>query len=484
MASKHDFDIEATKSFERLPIFKKIIDDGWKVKRVNIDQGYKSILYINDKRKQLVLAFQGVQLEIEDFFLKDQNQISSTVYSVLSNLDIAFQTVLAYIDTQECVELSKKTSYSLTFTGYSFGAWLAEQSAFFSHREFKKRDVKAVTFESPGSKEYLDILNKKNVYSHETSFDLRDLDITTYLSEPNFVNTCNSHLNKVFRLYLDVDKLVDKASNFAKERNDFFLELIQKIHTDFMKKKIKKCYIENIQNKAHEFSFYLNGIKSLFSNGLDAMLKQFDPITERPKKFRKVLDWPKVDFNPSEEFKDHVKNLFNFESAFDLIPLGQVVPKIVKNITTKMLGKVSKAAVGYVSENFLGGFTVIVNLLFEIKDGNLKNEQCLKCFQLGDVMKYETGSGKNKDNIYKTRTFELNYQAHYSLIEVDYCIETIQTLTPGSLEYYMYKLKHGKHSKWSNNMIVERQLRELVKLYEIDNPNDKEFILKLLKKNN
>jgi hypothetical protein len=87
---------------------------------------------------------------------KDSNQVSATVYSMLSNLEISEQTILAYIRTRECVELSNRLGYSLSFTGYSFGAWLAEQSVFFCHKDFKKRDVRAVTFESPGSKEYLE----------------------------------------------------------------------------------------------------------------------------------------------------------------------------------------------------------------------------------------------------------------------------------------------------------------------------------------
>jgi hypothetical protein len=142
------------------------------------------------------------------FFLKDSNQVNATVYSMLSNLEISDQTILAYIRTRECVDLCNTTRLgcSLSFTGYSFGAWLAEQSVFFCHKDLKKRDVRAVTFESPGSKEYLDILNKSNIYSAETNFDLIDLDIVTYLTEPNFVNTCNSHVGKVFRFYLNTDK--------------------------------------------------------------------------------------------------------------------------------------------------------------------------------------------------------------------------------------------------------------------------------------
>ncbi|AEK74061.1 hypothetical protein Rh054_00135 [Rickettsia conorii subsp. heilongjiangensis 054] len=34
------------------------------------------------------------------------------------------------------------------------------------------------------------------MYSHETTFDVKFLNITTYLSAPNFVNVCNPHINK------------------------------------------------------------------------------------------------------------------------------------------------------------------------------------------------------------------------------------------------------------------------------------------------
>ena len=39
------------------------------------------------------------------------------------------------------------------------------------------------------------------MYSHETTFDVKNLNITTYLSAPNFVNVCNPHINKVYRLF-------------------------------------------------------------------------------------------------------------------------------------------------------------------------------------------------------------------------------------------------------------------------------------------
>ena len=50
--------------------FAKLYEDGWRVDQVQKENGFMSILYINETRKQLVLAFKGVQLEIRDLFLK------------------------------------------------------------------------------------------------------------------------------------------------------------------------------------------------------------------------------------------------------------------------------------------------------------------------------------------------------------------------------------------------------------------------------
>jgi hypothetical protein len=52
--------------------FTKLYEDGWRVDQVQIENGFKSVLYINETRKQLVLAFKGVQLELRDLFLEGE----------------------------------------------------------------------------------------------------------------------------------------------------------------------------------------------------------------------------------------------------------------------------------------------------------------------------------------------------------------------------------------------------------------------------
>ncbi len=117
--------------------FKPLKEQEWKVEEVFQEKGYKSVIYKNEKAKNIVIAFQGIKLKIRDIFLKDLNLIESTVYSMISNLDISPHTVCSYIHTQTAVDLCKEnTDYSLSFTGHGFGAWLAEQAIYFSIKEF------------------------------------------------------------------------------------------------------------------------------------------------------------------------------------------------------------------------------------------------------------------------------------------------------------------------------------------------------------
>ena len=109
----------------------------WKVHQVFKERGYKSVLYINKHTKNLVLAFQGIKLEVRDFFLQD-SIIGSTVYSMIANKEIAPQTAYSYMHTQLAVDICKEKKaehYSLSFTGFGFGAWLAEQAIYFSIKE-------------------------------------------------------------------------------------------------------------------------------------------------------------------------------------------------------------------------------------------------------------------------------------------------------------------------------------------------------------
>ena len=85
--NKEKFDEIATNHFKEK--FSKMYENGWRVKQVHVESGFKSILYINETRKQLVLAFKGVQLEVRDLFLKGKMcSLISIIRIVVSRLQI------------------------------------------------------------------------------------------------------------------------------------------------------------------------------------------------------------------------------------------------------------------------------------------------------------------------------------------------------------------------------------------------------------
>ncbi len=456
--------------------YKILKENKWQVHQVFKERGYKSVLYINKQTKNLVLAFQGIKLEVRDFFLQD-SIIGSTIYSMIANKEIAPQTVYSYVHTQLAAEICKEKiaeHYSLSFTGFGFGAWLAEQAIYFSIKEFSFQglgfdNVKAVTFESPGSKDYLEILNTSNICNSESNFELKNLNIVTYLLAPNFMNTCNQHLGKVYRVFTHKKKHFEGL-------NTFFVALIDRIPVEIIRKKLRKCYDENVKSNLDRYSFYLNGFMSLFQDGLNSILNAFEANTANQKR---MLDWPKIVFTPSQDFKDNFKNLFDFNHVFELIPDGGIIPEKAKKFISKGVNFFMNKAVTFISENLLSGITVIINFIIEIINGNLNNEQCLNCFEYDDNLN-EYNKDEKEFKSEKT-DFNMKYLAHYRIEDVNLHRDILLDEKKGSIDHFLWNLYYyGKENKVLNNLknkLIEKQLFDLRQLYEIDSSEKFETII-------
>jgi hypothetical protein len=111
----------------------------------------------------------------------------------------------------------KRTYFHLFFTGHSLGGWLAQITAFtteYLNREgnsFLKNNndqdcfyPHTVVFESAGCRDMLlQMTDKLDVRLDGRSTDIEHLDITSYLSAPNRINTCNAHVWTVYRIFPD-----------------------------------------------------------------------------------------------------------------------------------------------------------------------------------------------------------------------------------------------------------------------------------------
>jgi tetratricopeptide (TPR) repeat protein len=452
--------------------YKLLEEKGWKVKEVFQETGYKSVLYINKQTKHLVLAFQGIKLKIKDFFLQDNNIIGSTVYSMIANKEIAPQTVYSYIHTKLTVDLCKQERkfYSLSFTGHGFGAWLAEQAIYFSMKEFSFKgfefdNVKAVTFDSPGSFEYLKQLNSSNIYDKKKLFDLSDLNIVTYLSAPNFMNTCNKHIGKVYRVFSTESK------NNKINTNKVITDMIESIPNKTIKKKIKNCYDDNLKNTVNKLTFHLNGFISLFDDGLKLILNEFDINEGKPLKYKEMNDWPKFEFTPSDNFKNNFQNIFDFQHVIDSVPDGGLIPDKAKQLVRKGINFIVNKAVTFISDKLLNGLTVIINFMIEIINGNLETNQ----FEYNDNLdEYNNGESQVCD----TNDFNLKYLGHYRIINVNLNKDILLHTNQGSIDQFLFNLFYysNKYNKY-NNDFIEKQISKLRSLYKLDTEMNKTIIL-------
>ena len=216
----------------------KLLDLGWEIyDKLQINDTI-SILYVNIAARQLVLAFKGLKMDLK-YMIENRSRINNVLYSVLGK-DLAVESYKAYLHAREADEVSRELGFSLSFTGYSYGAWLAEQCVYFCYQSTKNLDVKAVTFESPGSFEIIEQLSEANVIYKNRSFDdlCKILNIKTYLLSPNFVNTSNKHIGRVYRILesSSIQQQLDEIDEFIKAA------FLNRIPVEKLRKKLAKWY--------------------------------------------------------------------------------------------------------------------------------------------------------------------------------------------------------------------------------------------------
>jgi Flp pilus assembly protein TadD len=220
-------------------------EQGWELIRtspVKAKNSYFGSAYCNSDNKHIIIAHRGTE-DITDW---------------LANLDF----ITRHLNEQESSawEFSKKIidkygpTYSYSFTGHSLGGWLALTSLYKYKDEFvnsKKggyQDAFAVTFDDPGGKDLSEALQPR--VEENRRVDINKLDITSYLSRPNIVNTAMEHMGSVYGLVPEIN---------------------------IWSWLIRKTVLYTI--KTHDTKLFL---------------EEFSQSTGLPKKCVTVLDWPRV----------------------------------------------------------------------------------------------------------------------------------------------------------------------------------------------
>lgn len=235
----------------------------WLIEEVVEDKqtGYLGIIYINHQNSHIVLAHRST-----NFALSFKHNMFKQ-----SGAQADFQGILKgpLTSHQECgynmcdnfLQVAKRyPDYSLSVTGHSLGAWLAEMTVFYSQiipEPELQNKVKAISFDGPGSYEMMKQLSKPSIKGGSI-LDVKNLDITAYFSAPNLVNCANRHVGDCYRLFPRInDEFRGLARIFAK-----------------------------IYGK--------DELESTYGHKMEYILPHFNIKTGKPDDFTKVISWPSI----------------------------------------------------------------------------------------------------------------------------------------------------------------------------------------------
>jgi len=199
------------------------LPDGWKLltrasngRRKN---GYFGAAYWHPEHQQVVIAHRGTKPSNLGALWTDA--VGVFLNKHVPQIGSASTFAHKVVEVLQEVKREKGTSFQVFFTGHSLGGWLAQITTFTTKylniegNIFLKSDSipqsyhpHTVVFDSPGCKDMLsEMTDKFDVLLDGRSIDIEHLDITSYLSAPNRINTCNKHLGTVYRIFTDLSDM-------------------------------------------------------------------------------------------------------------------------------------------------------------------------------------------------------------------------------------------------------------------------------------
>ncbi len=220
----------------------KLNNSGW-LFRGSLEPGVNNsivlsaLLYFNKKDVKALVSFpfsRDMDIEDEDFL----NQPLFNIYNRVSNV----------LQSLSNLTNSKKEKISVTFVGYSVAAWYAELSVYLSVNMgyFEISQVEAITFESPGSFDFLNLINNQS----ENPINLRELKVTSFFCEPNFMNTLYKHTGEKHIISSDKEETKIVIKEYLRLRGEKrFKKDIDKLENDL-----------DDENNTNIVTFYYQGI--------------------------------------------------------------------------------------------------------------------------------------------------------------------------------------------------------------------------------
>ena len=199
------------------------LPDGWKLlttaSNISMVNGYFGAAYWHPEHQQVVIAHRGTKLTNVGALWTDFKGVLFNDY--VRQMESASTFAHKVVEVLREINQKEGISFELFFTGHSLGGWLAQITTFTTEylkteeNVFLKNNDKqdcchphTVVFNSPGCKTMLSQMKDTfDVRLDGRSIALKHLDITSYLSAPNRINTCNKHVGTVYRIFLDLSDM-------------------------------------------------------------------------------------------------------------------------------------------------------------------------------------------------------------------------------------------------------------------------------------
>jgi len=280
------------------------LPDGWKLlttaSNSSKTNGYFGAAYWHPEHQQVVIAHRGTKLTNFGSLLTDA--VGVVFEHHVPQMDSASTFAHKVVEVLQEVNHMKGVKFQLFFTGHSLGGWLAQVTTFTT--EYLKRVEKfflrrnndnycyhphTVVFESPGCKDMLSQMRDTfDVRLDGRSIDLEQLDITSYLSAPNRVNTCKTHLGTVYRIFIDLSDM-----GWYTTLLDTVYSLLSYLFRMVWKLKLSALY-------------------TFATHSMEKIVQAFDPETgqvhedeQGQLKVQVVTDWPiSTGLSGGEEYKE------------------------------------------------------------------------------------------------------------------------------------------------------------------------------------
>jgi len=207
------------------------LPDGWMLLTTAYNSsktnGYFGAAYWHPGHQQVVIAHRGTDPTNVEALWADIKGV--LLNDCVQQMESASTFAYKVVEVLREVNRKKGVSFELFFTGHFLGGWLAQITTFTTkylkveRNTFLKSDSipqnyhpHTVVFDSPGCKDMLSQMTDGfDVRLDGRSIDLKQLDITSYLSAPNRINTCNSHLGTVYRIFTDFSDMESLSKHTA-----------------------------------------------------------------------------------------------------------------------------------------------------------------------------------------------------------------------------------------------------------------------------